>query len=447
MSNRSVPAEPLAQARAAAAAGDLDGLAACAAAALGADLAPVVRVDIANCCRDAGHPNLAEPILSALKAERPDYPPPYYELAFIRRQAGRHAEAAFELEDGLRACGRDERLGLAHAHMLYMAGAHERADAALARLDPATPGAAASLRALLEFGQFLRDHPRDGALFQLASLKRAHGHLETAEVAARIEQARAERSGFALLRLGDGEGAWTHVSARDEHAHRHLYAANRGEFTRMWFGDGLAGHGEDFAALAPGVIDAALAADIVGIPYDSWLRHEYDIGSTRGIPSLVNIYRALAACRGVPALCRQNIHIDLHSSGGLARLLRHERAVGLISCHPELPDLLRAHFGFAEVEFHRIPGEVGRACFITGAHELGPHFPAAFRRIQGDLARPHRGRVFLVAGGILGKFYALTIKRHGGVALDVGSLVDAWLRRWTRPGYGEHLALGTAAAG
>jgi tetratricopeptide (TPR) repeat protein len=173
MSNRSVPAEPLAQARAAAAAGDLDGLAACAAAALGADLAPVVRVDIANCCRDAGHPNLAEPILSALKAERPDYPPPYYELAFIRRQAGRHAEAAFELEDGLRACGRDERLGLAHAHMLYMAGAHERADAALARLDPATPGAAASLRALLEFGQFLRDHPRDGALFQLASLRRA----------------------------------------------------------------------------------------------------------------------------------------------------------------------------------------------------------------------------------------------------------------------------------
>jgi hypothetical protein len=49
--------------------------------------------------------------------------------------------------------------------------------------------------------------------------------------------------------------------------------------------------------------------------------------------------------------------------------------------------------------------------------------------------------LFLVAGGLLGKFYTATIRRHGGIALDVGSLVDAWTGRHTRPGYDDKLKL------
>jgi hypothetical protein len=187
---------------------------------------------------------------------------------------------------------------------------------------------------------------------------------------------------------------------------------------------------------------------VVGIPYQAWLRHEYAIASTRGIPSLVNLLRAL---RDRPygeatSFCEQGVHRELHLSGALARILREERRIGLVSCHPELPDLLADHFGLDEVEFHRVPGEVGRAAFITGAGELGVHYPEAFRATDAALARPHDGRVFLVAAGILGKFYAITIKRNGGIALDVGSLVDAWLRRRTRPDYSDRLALPAAPA-
>ncbi len=53
------------------------------------------------------------------------------------------------------------------------------------------------------------------------------------------------------------------------------------------------------------------------------------------------------------------------------------------------------------------------------------------------LDRPLNGKLFLVAGGILGKFYCGRIKGSGGVAIDVGSLVDMWMGAETRPGMSQ----------
>jgi hypothetical protein len=52
-----------------------------------------------------------------------------------------------------------------------------------------------------------------------------------------------------------------------------------------------------------------------------------------------------------------------------------------------------------------------------------------------DLSQPLAGELFLVAGGLLGKIYCDRIKRSGGVAIDIGSLIDAWLGAPTRPGF------------
>lgn len=78
----------------------------------------------------------------------------------------------------------------------------------------------------------------------------------------------------------------------------------------------------------------------------------------------------------------------------------------------------------------------------------GRHFPDVYEGVIARLSRPHAGRVFLVAGGILGKFYAHVIRRHGGIAVDVGSVADAWVRKPTRPGYDtlEALSLATGKA-
>ena len=43
------------------------------------------------------------------------------------------------------------------------------------------------------------------------------------------------------------------------------------------------------------------------------------------------------------------------------------------------------------------------------------------------------GMLYLVGGGLYGKLYCQLIRSQGGVALDLGSLFDAWLGIPSRP--------------
>jgi len=43
------------------------------------------------------------------------------------------------------------------------------------------------------------------------------------------------------------------------------------------------------------------------------------------------------------------------------------------------------------------------------------------------------GMLYLVGGGLYGKLYCQLIKSQGGIALDLGSLFDAWLGIPSRP--------------
>jgi len=45
------------------------------------------------------------------------------------------------------------------------------------------------------------------------------------------------------------------------------------------------------------------------------------------------------------------------------------------------------------------------------------------------LERVTLGRVYLVGAGILGKMYCDVIKQRGGVAIDIGAVIDGWARR------------------
>jgi hypothetical protein len=50
--------------------------------------------------------------------------------------------------------------------------------------------------------------------------------------------------------------------------------------------------------------------------------------------------------------------------------------------------------------------------------------------------------LYLVAGGLLGKLYCDRIKRSGGVAVDIGALIDGWMGTDTRFGlFGRQDAL------
>jgi hypothetical protein len=394
-------------------------------------------VDRAISLREAGDAVASAKLLAEILAEAPDHGRAYCELAVLRQEAGDLAGAAACLENALQHAGADARTSLFLAQMRYGRGDFAGGDAALA---PLPPGPARD--AMAAFGAYLRAFPLPRALAMLQELKRRHRYFDTAEIAAALHQAVRERAPFALVRLGDGEAAWIDPGAVDKADYSALYAQHRAQMAAIWFGADFAADATGFTALAKGLPERIAGWDVTGIPYSSWLRHEYTIASTRGIPSLVNLIRRLPEV-SIPAqtvFCRQLANADLFTEGHLPGLLRRAGRVSVITCHTGLPGWLKAEYGLSDVELLPVPGERGRAEMLGAAALQGVQFPDRFTQLQEELARNWNGRLVLVAAGILGKFYASTIRRHGGIALDIGSLADVWMGRLTRPGNAKLIA-------
>lgn len=244
-----------------------------------------------------------------------------------------------------------------------------------------------------------------------------------------------ERRPFSLIRLGDGEGnflpypsAWSHFADLDRLSVQYL-----------WWGERRLAP-EDEAQISALLCRAIRHADVVGVPdisrlcfgmplpapeslYQSW--HDY-----RGILAILDQLDSETATGNGPLfrpsqmISSCNLHIDLASWGLYDRLFASIRQVSVISCHDALPAKLAERFGLSVSRFVRIPHErkFGEA---FGYGDDGDHYPDTFRRLRRDLnAEP--GEVFLVAAGILGKIYCDWIRDAGGLALDLGSVVDGW---------------------
>lgn len=401
-------------------------------------------VDQAISLREAGDAAASGRLLAEILAETPAHGRAYYELAVVRQEAGDLAGAAACLEDALNHAGANVRTSLFLAQMRYGCGDFAGGDAALGTLPPGPEQAA-----MAAFGAYLREFPLPRALAMLLRLKQRHRYFDTAEIAAALHGALREQAPFAMVRLGDGEGAWIDPGSADKADYTPLYARNRAQMAAIWFGADFAAETSGFTALATGLPAHIPGWDVTGIPYSSWLRHEYTIASPRGVPSLVNLIRRLLAA-GAPAetaFCRQLANTDLFTEGHLPGILQRAGALTVITCHTGLPAWLTAEYRLSDVEHLPVPGERGRTALLGEAALRGVQFPDRFTQLQAELARPWNGRLVLIAAGILGKFYASTIRRHGGIALDIGSLADVWMGRLTRPGNARLIAQGTATPG
>ena len=403
-------------------------------------------INIGIACRDLGRSSLAFRIFKHISQKWPSHVPAYYEAAFAHRLAGGHLNAARLLLQAKAYAPHDVRLATFLVHMLHAVGAHDEAAREHKAVIPlASDVEAEQLEAIREFGSYLAEWPLGRAMLLLDRVQSAYTYLDTHQIADRIIDALDSGRPFALIRLGDGEGSCIGLGREDEARFPHLYRQNRSELNSMWFGQEFCPEESGFTALSRKIVAVSMKSDVVGIPYEGWISHEYKIASLRGIPSLVNILRAFDALSKQlewgPALCSQLTHMDLHRTGQLERIVRHARRVSVISCLPELPELLRRSFELEEVALYRIPGEKGSAAALGIDAVAGSHYPDLFAKTQRDLERTHDGRLVLVAGGILGKFYAETVKAFGGVALDIGSVADGWACKMTRPGISARMGL------
>lgn len=402
---------------------------------------PVVAARAAERMRDGGDVLGAAGLFTRISRSFPHLPYGGRELGVLRRRAGDADGAALCFERAL-ALDPGDVVSLNHAvrHALST-GRPDDAATHLARFVATVPAERRRAERLRQLVDFVRTYPFTTALGWAESMRAHPRYLGTAAVERRVAVALAGGQPLSLIRLGDGEGAW--LSDPDEEAGRFgdLYRSNRRRILRTWFGSDALLDRQDFLALRGPFLASIEAATIVGIPYPDRIRHEYGLASLDGVPGCTNVLRhvrPLADRPAGPAFCTHDVHLDLHHSGGFRRLIGSGAPIGVISCHPGLPGKIGRHFGARIARAILVPEEKGFAHILDPNGTTQTHFPTVFHRVvtqvrQGDWA----GMLWLVAAGYLGKRYCTEIAGRGGVALDVGSLVDAWSGNATRPGLAD----------
>ncbi len=396
-------------------------------------------------CKIAGSADAlraAQAILEAMVANKSKDPAVHYELAVMLRNAKRLGKAVRHAETAANLAGKSFHFNLFYAHMLYANGAWDEGDKQLERVSPQHAEDELQRDAIGDFGRYLRDNPKAKAQYVLMQLRRKYYWNATEEVAAKIEKAIADQRPFSLIRLGDGDGAHFSVSQDDEDRYPALQKLTRRQHTEFLLGKDVDPVFTGYSALTTKLAEYVSEADVLGVPYPTWVDHEYDTSSPVTLKCLMNINRHFYERPVVHGLqlCDQQIHMDLHAKRSLDPILKKLKSVTVISCLDELPAKVSQKFGIPNVDLIKIPSET-YAPHLYGEKHLRKslHYPHAFWPTVQKLSVPHNGHVFLIAAGTFGKYYASIIKRFGGIALDLGSLVDGWMKMVSRPGYDRFL--------
>jgi hypothetical protein len=211
--------------------------------------------------------------------------------------------------------------------------------------------------------------------------------------------------GYAAIRLGDGEaqvlaGVMPDITGV-------LGVAPDKEWNEL--GD------EEYARLRARLMDAIRDADFVGVP---------DLAQCLAGP--VGYSEVTATCleggvlpeRIVPGGCDLGWALEL--SGEVDRLIA--RCTGIIG--PIDPRDLRRIPRGADITWLPVPGEL---LFYYDEGGVETSHWSRFEAIVGHDFRP--GQVWLVGAGVLAKIYCHMIRRAGAVAVDIGSVIDAWAGR------------------
>lgn len=334
----------------------------------------------------------------------------------------------------------DDRLQLYYLHMLYANRQFIMAEKFYSAIESEFNGDPLDLKAMRDFGEYIKIFPVEFAREINADIRQNHYWGDANFVASQIEEAITSKRPFALIRLGDGEGAFVRIGQKDEAAHQYLYEHFRRYWVKFLLGDDVDPTFNGYTSLTSKLMDFTLEADIVGIPYPDWIEHEYRICANRTIPCLLNINRYIADYNKVKVitLCDQDIHLQLHRTNAYQRILRDVESATVISCIEGVDKKVSSMFSIPNVDLIKIPSE-NYAPHLDKIHSQRDtkHFPLVFWRTVEQLSCSLNGRVFLIAAGTYGKFYAAIIKRNGGIALDLGSIVDGWMKLSSRPFYNK----------
>jgi hypothetical protein len=273
---------------------------------------------------------------------------------------------------------------------------------------------------------------RDAAIAVMHDIEASPRWLDVLQVMQAFHDAVQARTPFSYIRLGDGEARF--LSYMDPDVETLLTWPERSSMVNSvwinWFDQPI----EDFSPLLDSLrtqfLDAIDSADILGVlGTDSLIHDNYHFGFLAELQRQLLLRPAMTEKLMAAALGHQEIN---QRDPWFASLLQDQPFLGFVGCHPDLAARLARRFGIAAWASYVVPGENGRP--LPPELKGRGHFPEVFERLMQKFVVPFPGALFLVGAGLLGKIYCARIKQLGGIALDIGSLADAWSGFNTRPG-------------
>lgn len=250
-------------------------------------------------------------------------------------------------------------------------------------------------------------------------------------VVRRIRAAIEQHQPFSMVRVGDGTGNL--VGYRDpafarlrEHSLRQILTMTFGtaDFTE-----------QEVERIRDGLIRAVRSADVLGVSDYFRLgrlriidQESLDQADLRGYSGSRESYVALADLlrrEGVRPPCLVTNHMHRFIAPHMAEVLSGVDRVCVIGPY-DLGSRIHSRFGVGSVVTRLIPNQDSSS---GGGRRW---FPDDFDTLHDGIDPARDGRVYLVAAGLLAKPLCARIKERGGVALDVGSLIDVWAGRGVR---------------
>jgi tetratricopeptide (TPR) repeat protein len=396
------------------------------------DITAALRIGIV--LRELGLLRRAEAMFERILLGHPQCEGAQYELSLSLLQSDRHADALFHARKAAESRPDILRFSLNYARALAGAGDLKQAEIALEHCVPRSLGEAAQIAEMHQFSRYLKQFPRAALEAAIRDTAGTVNYRTESAIDELIFNALHESLPFALVRLGDGEGAWMSLGSGDEADYSDLYRRNRVSFLYDWFGSDELIRSDDFFAFSKKLTDVLQGADVVGIPDAARISHEYRILSPRGVPSSVNILRWVEVSRtnflGLPPYyTSNNVHMHLASRDFFTRLWKTGKAFGIITSYRSLPEMLRSQAGINVRYEFLIPGD-SRNFWEGNNNRPLVQFPNISDNISAQLrSLDLSNTVFLVAAGFVGKQYLDIIKRGGGVALDIGSVANKWANK------------------
>lgn len=193
--------------------------------------------------------------------------------------------------------------------------------------------------------------------------------------------------------------------------------------SRQWGIEDIAD--EEIRSVSRSMIAAARAADFIGVPsldYEPQTPNHLLERSVFTLGERLRIFSPHA----------KHVHVNIHYALGMLPeffdMIRAAPRLILITCR-DVAGRLRGRIGEREIVHFPIPIQHK----FSRQQNTECHYPEAFQRTMKRIAdEVGPSTLVLVGGGVLGKIYCHAVQQRGGVALDIGSLFDAWAGEHTR---------------